>query len=519
MQSYNSANLTHYLASLPLLIVLSIVPYVCFIAQQTLNDQTGFFTALWMLGESLVFLQLIYAWYLQWNRLRYPVLYVLCALFFFRMIYFLPDASASPWYIRSNSTLTPALVIVFYLIGIVGLHPSVMSFLRYQSMMVHSYSKMVRVIILSICFIGFTECFWLFQSVHITRDGFDWIERTTQPVWHLYMREPLTIALYRLVYLFGNQWTTLSSHDAIALCTILTGVGGLFFYHQFLRCFTHDCFNVLLGWMLLFSFGGLTVLFFGHIEVYPIFCAFLFLTFYCMQKYLNHEWSIYPAAVAFSLAFVSHVSCGWLLPALFSLSFVKKNNHQWKDGLKFGLIFFLLQSMFWGTLIFWKYDSSISIFLARLHQTFNVGLDRAMFIPPEFWFSAIHLQDWFSVYLYIMPGGVMLLPIVIYLWSKNQTRITWLWFGVFAGYFVYTFCWNADRGYPEDWDLFSPITAVSIPFILKVFFHQYEKELDHSNPFIVCLYLASVGFIPFTLAQIWFHHTQRFISAFIQNSL
>lgn len=467
----------------------------------------------WLVGESVVFILLIYSWYLQWQKLKLPVLYVLAGLFFFRMIYFLSDPLSYVWYLRSHATFTVFHCMIFYGIGIIGLHPIAFQLFKSCSHTVYSYNKSIRICLFAFWLILLAVCFWLFQSVHITRDGFDWIERTTQPVWHLYLREPLTIVLYRMTYLVGSLWFEISSKNAIALLTIFCSVAGLFFYHSFLRSLYSKGFDIFLGWILLLSICGLNVLFFGHIEVYPILIAFLFLTYFCIQKYLTQQWSIIPAAFAFSFAFVSHLSAGWLIPAVFCLPFFRTGSHKIRDVLLLIITFTLLQCLFWGGLIFWKYDGSLNLFFERLYQTFHVGLDRAMFIPPHAWFETRHIQDWVAVYLYVMPCVVLLLPVFIWMVYQNSRSLLNPWFFMWLGYFVYTFCWNPDRGYPEDWDLFSPITALTIPVILSVVkpAQPDEHKFDYEE-FTICLYITAVGFIPFTIALIWFHHTQRFVT-------
>jgi hypothetical protein len=232
-----------------------------------------------------------------------------------------------------------------------------------------------------------------------------------------------------------------------------------------------------------------------------------------MQKYISQQWSIFPFAVAFSLAFVSHLSAGWLLPGVCCVPLLSSHSKKIRDLFLLILIFTIFQCLFWGGLIVWKYDGSLSAFLARLYQTFHVGLDRAMFIPPNAWFESRHIQDWVAVYLYFMPGMILLLPIVGWMSYKNPRSLFSPWVFMWLGYFVYTFCWNPDRGYPEDWDLFSAITALSIPVILTLLLSkQTDDNLEEHEQVSISLYLITVGFLPFTIAMIWFHHTQRFIS-------
>jgi len=134
-----------------------------------------------------------------------------------------------------------------------------------------------------------------------------------------------------------------------------------------------------------------------------------------------------------------------------------------------------------------------------------------MFLPSFLWFSLFHFQDLLNEYLYLMPGGLLLLPIAIYAAIKKFNAQILFWGCLLLGYFVYTFCWNPDRGYPEDWDLFSPLAAIALPFFLHIFLSNNGEETEETERLKETMYLVCMGFLPFTLAQIWFHHTQRFL--------
>ena len=79
----------------------------------------------------------------------------------------------------------------------------------------------------------------------------DWILRTSRPVWHLYLREPLTIGLYRAVYLLTGSFLTpreiISGSPSLPECGVYSGFSagcgtvsvGMIKFWQRSCCFVH----------------------------------------------------------------------------------------------------------------------------------------------------------------------------------------------------------------------------------------------------------------------------------------
>lgn len=111
-------------------------------------------------------------------------------------------------------------------------------------------------------------------------------------------------------------------------------------------------------------------------------------------------------------------------------------------------------------------------------QVLYVGSDGAMFHPISTYFTWEYYLAMVNEYVYLMPGIVLLLPILLI--SAKQTG--WLirqdsWFLGLAGlYFIYSIVWHADRPLAVDWDIFSGLTIPAAIVAGKIAQHSQIKE-------------------------------------------
>ncbi len=459
--------------------------------------------------EAVLVFQLILAWNQQEQDFSYAHIYLFAILFCFRVLYFSSLEGTNFWGMRAADVHSPGFGFLWYAIGIVFLHPVIFAFLHQITTKISSWELWKRRGLFVGWMIVLAICFYVFSSRHITRDGGDWILRTTKPIWHLYMREPLTIGLYRWIYLALNSFTRVNSYQVISMLSILGGIWSLFWLHRLFQRQSQDVFVCFIGWLLVLSSSGMILLFFGHVEVYPVFVAGLLPVFCLAKEYLLERRSVVPVSIFFSIAFLLHLSAGWLMPAFLLLPFLQKSlGKAFRDCVIFWGVFLAIQICWWGGLLLFCYNADLTKMLARLHETFFVGPDRAMFLPAWAWFDSFHLWDLFNEYLYLSLSGCMLMPIAIYQFVKMRHRHDVFWFVLFAGYFLYTFFWNPDRGYPEDWDLFTPL----VPLVVLFQFHVLtDSEASLSSNHLHYLYISACGTIPFVLGQVWFHHVVPFV--------
>lgn len=461
------------------------------------------------LFEAILFSLLWFAWKQYKGNINVGFAFVLIMIFLFRIVYRLSLSSTliggiELWGFRAATIHQPFIGLFWFGIGTLGLHPIIFVQLKdwanQTSQLNHSQKRIYD------CFGLFLIAllFWLLRSSHISRDGMDWILRSTKPVWHLYMREPLTIGLHRLAYLtvrpfFSTMRDITLASKILPFLSIMAGVWSTYWFWRLIRTQWQDKVDRILALLLALASGGWIMLYFGHIEVYPILIAGLLPAFYYAQRYLGGLGSITSVAIWFSIAFLLHLSAGWLLPAFILLPFLgQERMSPLKDIICFVAIFVSIQAVFWLGLLVFFYDASLTALLARLHETFNVGPDRAMFLPPSAWFNPERLLDLLNELIYLSFPCLILIPLAFVTFIRHKNKQGWFWFLLCAGYSIYFFLWNPDRGFPEDWDLFSPLVPLYVLFILHTLLNSSKRRKEW-------LYLVSVGMISYSLTQILFH--------------
>lgn len=462
--------------------------------------------------EAFITLQLILAWQARTGRISLALLYLLGILLFIRLIFLFFPGSFGFWGFRAGSVMNPGLGALVYGPGVAGLHPTVFQWFLRAGGFVEKRSTVIKCLLLAGWLMLLAAAFWSLPSTHITRDGFDWIQRTTQPVWHLYVREPLTIGLYRLVFLFAWARWEMTSFQVIATLSALAGVWWALWYGLFLREKVKDAAGRGLGWLLAVASGGMSVLFFGHIEVYAIFLAGMMPVFFFTQRYINGQGGIRPVAVSFSIAFLLHLSAGWLLPAFLILPFCReKQENPLGEAAQFGGVFAAVLLLFWGGLAFFCYDGGVLQMLARVYEDFNTGPDRAMFLPSWLWFDRARLLELLNSYVYLSVPCLVLVPIALAVLPAVFNRETFFWLMTAGGYFLYSFFFNPDRRFPEDWDLFSGLALFTILLQVHVLLASGEGKGEALEQRRALVYLAGMGAAGYAAAQVWYHHTVPFV--------
>ncbi len=459
--------------------------------------------------EAILFILLWLAWKQFNGNITVGFTLLLIMIFLFRIVYRLSLSSTLQggidlWGFRAATIHQPFIGFFWFGIGTLGLHPTIFNQFRDWAKQISPLSHSQKRIYTCFGLVLIALLFWLLRSSHISRDGMDWILRSTKPVWHLYMREPLTIGLHRLAFLvvrpiFSTMRDITLASKILPLLSIMAGVWSAYWFWWLIRTKWQDNLDRILALLLALASGGWMMLYFGHIEVYPILIAGLLPALYYAQRYLSGLGGITPVAIWFSTAFLLHLSAGWLLPAFILLPFLgKERMSPLKDITCFATIFVVIQAIFWLGLLVFFYDASLTVLLARLHETFHVGPDRAMFLPPSAWFNPGRLLDLLNELIYLSFPCLILSPIALVTFIGQKNKQGWFWFWLCGGYSIYFLLWNPDRGFPEDWDLFSPLVPLYVLFILHTLLNNSQQQREW-------LYLVCVGMISYSLTQILFH--------------
>lgn len=510
----NPSSTSRKLFSFPALIAAAAAAFVCIDLLPWIGLMSGVPYLLLTALESVLILQLMAAWKDRFERLPYTHFYLLLAIFFLRVVIRIQDETGYFWALRAGSVYNAALGLLGY-VCMAALHPRAYQGIERLSRAYAQWPKMKRNLVFTGFLVFFAYACHHFISYHITRDGYDWIERATLPVWQTYLREPLTIGLYRLTFLLGWERWEMTSFQTIGLLSIAAGAWWAFWLGLFTEKKWADGFDRLLAWLLFVSSGGMILLFFGHIEVYPVFIAGATPAFYFALRYFQGKRSILYAGLFFSVALLLHLSAGWLLPAFLLLPWFRNRNGWLRDVALFTAAFGAIQAVFWGSMTAIYYECSPALLLARVYEQFHVGPDRAMFLPQWVWFHPGHLFDLMNVYLYYSLPCFLLIPVFFLRLPSRLNRESAFWMLAAGGYFCYSFFWNADRGYPEDWDVFSPFTLAAVFLFLHILLPLSTEKPNQSNYSSdyqrSLIYIAALGTFAFSCAQIYFHHVVPFI--------
>lgn len=345
---------------------------------------------------------------------------------------------------------------------------------------------------------------WFLRSVNISRDGYQCIEFVSQDQWHQQLREPLTLLLHRVVGTALTSWPGLSEQEALGILSCVLGIPVLLLLARTVRIWSEDTRSQShIPFLMALASGGFILLWFGHIEVYPVLVAGICLLIFLVARYLTEGGSLLWLSLVYGLLFPFHLSVAWFLPAmvyLFGLAWKREGPAKVAGAV--GIIV-LVQILIWGSICV-IYHTSIQDFAARFWSEMNVGPDKAMFHGWAELFSIRHAADIAQGFIYLS------LPVTLgfVLLALRRPKTPWspleIFLGLAAlGYAVYAVTWRADRGYPEDWDLFSalvPLTSLVVGMRLV----RWQSDTKRRNSLI---YLVIISSIPL-LAYQFFLHTQ-----------
>jgi len=358
-----------------------------------------------------------------------------------------------------------------------------------------------RLILLGVLLLFPLIC-WVFRSVHISRDGYQCAEFVSQDIWYRQLREPLTILTHHVAASLLMKTMGVSAEQSLALFSCLLGVPALFFLFQTAHLSrTRDSTAYTPVLVTLFS-AGFLLLWFGHVEVYPVLVAGMSLLLFVVSRHLILGKSIYWVSLVYGLLLPFHLSLGWLFPGMLYLFFrVLK-----REGLKRAgtaiLIIGIVQVVVWDGICISYYEGSLQSMAQQFRNEMNVGLDKAMFVSWGDLLTLDHLAEVVQAFVYLSAPSVLGLIVLLLCRVNGKASTLETFLGLASlGYAVYLLTWRADRGYPEDWDLFS---GIALPLGLYVGLRIERLEMPKKSRDVL-VFLILVSTLPLLAYQFFVH--------------
>jgi Tfp pilus assembly protein PilF len=355
-----------------------------------------------------------------------------------------------------------------------------------------------RIVITSASLGGLIIAFWIFRvRLYFLGDG-QLILRSlhnfnSADVLALaYNREPLIefcIVFISNIFVFLKRPNPLG--DAYIWLSILSGICFVILAWRFVRYYIADRIEQYLLFILLIT-TGVSQLFFGYVENYPLSSAGILLFLHLGVAYLRGTISVAWVMVAYGVSFTLHFGTLIFLPAFAFLlySAVKK-----KQTGELAASLFLT-----GALVFTLLQ--ISLYPLELFKDVLGGTGRHI-VPFSFplnkyqaylFFSISHLLDVFNYLFLSCPAAIILLILSsIMIWRKRKTITIESKFLFIAGLCGITFIiiLNCELGMSRDWDILAPI-SLGIPIAAIALWNTIEYERMQKYRILLMLCIVSL---------------------------
>ncbi|MFH1744151.1 MAG: hypothetical protein ABIH23_34550, partial [bacterium] len=208
--------------------------------------------------------------------------------------------------------------------------------------------------------VAFAGICWGFRSVHISRDGFQCIEFISLDIWYEQLREPLTILLHRVAASILMPVLNFTPEQSLGMLSCILGIPTLLLFARIVRLWSKDGKHEnTTPWIFAMMSGGFLLMWFGHIEVYPVLvagiCFMCALAAHCIIQGGSPIWP----ALAYGLLLPLHLSAVWLVPAMvYLMAVVWKREGPAKVADSVAAVF-LLQILIWGGICVAYYGGSL----------------------------------------------------------------------------------------------------------------------------------------------------------------
>jgi len=249
---------------------------------------------------------------------------------------------------------------------------------------------------------------WFLRSVQISRDGYECVEFVSQDVWQGELREPLTILLHK-VWATWVMWAfPVNAEQALALLSCALGVPVVYLLVRTVRIWAAESGRdawIPVGMAL--ASGGFLLMWFGHIEVYPVLVAGMIAVCFLAARCLVERKSLIWLMLAYGLLLPFHLSAVWMLPAVIYVAVVAWRRDGVRPVVLAVLALVLVEMLVWGGICVGYYGGSVGAMVRQFWGEMNVGSDKAMFYGMGEMVSFSHLADFVQETLYLSCPAVL----------------------------------------------------------------------------------------------------------------
>ncbi len=342
---------------------------------------------------------------------------------------------------------------------------------------------------------------WLLGDRAIMSDGWGMIAmaRENSPLAPEGYREPLFLLLFRELYkplsaLGLNAARLIGGSSTLATLAVFAML------HRRMRRWNYTRSQLAAGWLLILSTLGLTQMFLGHVELYPLLIFGLVGTLHTGLDAMERRCSPAWPALFYAFVLAGHLSAIFILPAVILIfwlravpagrlcgpvdrpALVRGCAHLFGWGC-------LLHLPLWTALALKLPHPSLSALVGAVTGSLNTGAENLTFIGSNESTFASQLGDvlgpanLFKVVqaLFYLAGGPFLACIVAVAAralgyrpavpasagrpDPKTAAVLWV---AFLGYGFYALAWHADWSWREDWDLFSALAPLALLLALRL---------------------------------------------------
>lgn len=311
-------------------------------------------------------------------------------------------------------------------------------------------------------------------------------------------REPLFLLLFREVSK-PLMKLGLNAAQIIGGINTLATLAVFIMLHLRMRRWDYTQRQLAAGWLLILSTLGVTQMFLGHIELYPLLIFGIVGTIHTGLDAMEHKCSPAWAALFYAFVLAGHLSAIFILPAVVLMFWLRAT----PPGKIFGPVSrpellrgfghllgwgCLLHIPLWTALMLNLDHPSLAGLIGAVTGSLNTGAENLTFIGsnertlPSQVGDVLGPANLFKVVqaLFYLVGGPALICVVALAcramrWkpaapaaNRPDPKTAAVLWTAFLGYGFYALTWHNDWTWSEDWDLFSALAPLGLLLALRV---------------------------------------------------